>query len=269
MIDAPYVSPVHVSRLSQGPRKVLAIHCTMAKASAWTGIARALEPVAGVTAFDLPSHGRSADWAGPGDLVDAVAGIAAGLISAPVDLLGHSFGGVAALWLTLTRPELVRSLTLIEPVLLAIARGSPELADHDRIAAPIDRMAAEGDTAGAAAFFNTMWSDPQAPDWTDLPEAMRAGMTRALPFLEASSPALIKDSLGMLTRGRLEAVAQPVQILRGSETMPVIGVVNDALVSRLPQAENKIIIGAGHMLPITHAAQTATEIRAFFDQNPY
>ena len=79
---------------------------------------------------------------------------------------------------------------------------------------------------------------------------------------------LVDDSLGFLEPGTLEGLTCPVQLIRGSETHPVIGVINDVLAARLPEAENKIIAGAGHMVPITHAAQTATEIRAFFDRYP-
>ena len=37
----------------------------------------------------------------------------------PMDVVGHSFGGSIALRLALEMPELVKSLTLIEPVCFA------------------------------------------------------------------------------------------------------------------------------------------------------
>jgi pimeloyl-ACP methyl ester carboxylesterase len=40
-------------------------------------------------------------------------------------LVGHSYGGVIALLAAARRPELLRSLTVIEPPALAIARGNP------------------------------------------------------------------------------------------------------------------------------------------------
>ena len=40
-------------------------------------------------------------------------------------VVGHSYGGVIALLAAARRPELVRSLTVIEPPALAVARGNP------------------------------------------------------------------------------------------------------------------------------------------------
>lgn len=40
-------------------------------------------------------------------------------------LVGHSYGGVIALFAAARRPELLRSLTVIEPPALAVARGNP------------------------------------------------------------------------------------------------------------------------------------------------
>src|ERR1044071_4021202 len=40
-------------------------------------------------------------------------------------LVGHSYGGVVALFAAARRPELVRSLTVIEPPAFGIARGVP------------------------------------------------------------------------------------------------------------------------------------------------
>jgi pimeloyl-ACP methyl ester carboxylesterase len=42
---------------------------------------------------------------------------------APVDLLGHSYGGVVAVVLARSRPDLVRRLILVEPALYALLRG--------------------------------------------------------------------------------------------------------------------------------------------------
>jgi pimeloyl-ACP methyl ester carboxylesterase len=42
-------------------------------------------------------------------------------------LVGHSYGGVIALLAAARRPELVRSLTVIEPPALSVARGDPSV----------------------------------------------------------------------------------------------------------------------------------------------
>jgi pimeloyl-ACP methyl ester carboxylesterase len=56
-------------------------------------------------------------------------------------LVGHSYGGVIALLAAARRPELVRSLTVIEPPAFAIARGNPAV---DEFVADGDRLWREG-----------------------------------------------------------------------------------------------------------------------------
>ena len=84
-----------------GPRQALAIHCSLAHSGAWSGVAAALAEDMTITAFDMPGHGRSSDWDGNGDYLQAVAAIAATFLTEPVDLIGHSAGGIAALQLAL------------------------------------------------------------------------------------------------------------------------------------------------------------------------
>lgn len=47
-------------------------------------------------------------------------------------LVGHSYGGVIALLAAARRPELVRSLTLIEPPAFGVARGDPAVEEFVR-----------------------------------------------------------------------------------------------------------------------------------------
>ena len=274
MKDVTGPDGLHVVSMGEGPREVLAVHCTLAQSGAWKGVARGLSGQARVTAFDLPGHGRSADWDGQGDLPDAVARMGCALLDAAlgtaprVDLVGHSFGAIVALRMAQLAGARIRTLTLIEPVLMCAARGTAALADIDARALPMEDMMARGDLAGAARHFNAMWSDARAPAWTDLSPAARAGMIRAIPLVPACNAALYHDSLGFLAPGGLDALACPVQLIRGSATDPVIGEINDQLAARLPGAENKIIAGAGHMVPITHSSQTAAELSAFFARHP-
>ena len=122
--------------LGEGPRRAVAIHCSLAHSGAWKGVAEELRGTLAITAFDLPGHGQSADWDGRGDFVTLTAQIAASFMDGPVDLIGHSVGGVAALQLAFAVPEMVRTLTLIEPVLFAAARGFPEWDEHSSLHQP-------------------------------------------------------------------------------------------------------------------------------------
>lgn len=259
------------TELGHGPRDVLAIHCTLAHSGAWRGVAKAMSDEVTLHAFDMPSHGRSADWStSDGDYQDIAAAAAADLLDRPMDLLGHSFGATIALRIAMERPHLVRTITLIEPVFFAVAAvDAPDiLTAHDADVRPFFEAYETGDPALAARLFNRMWSDASAPRWPDLPESTRAAMTRAIHVVPACGDAIYRDRTGLLEPGGMTALTAPAQLLRGSETHPVIGVINDGLARRLPNAESIVVDGAGHMLPITHPAETASHLRTIFAKAP-
>ena len=118
-------SPTYWTRFGQGPKPALAIHCSLAHSGSWGALARHLSGALTLTAFDMPGHGRSGEWDGHGEIQKRTAEIAADLLDGPAHVIGHSFGATVALRLAVLRPELVRSLVLIEPVFFAVA-----LADH-------------------------------------------------------------------------------------------------------------------------------------------
>jgi pimeloyl-ACP methyl ester carboxylesterase len=73
---------------------------------------------------DRPGHGRSADPGRPDD-AQADGALVTGLLERGAHLVGHSYGGCVALSAAASRPEAVRSLTLIEPAMVALATDVP------------------------------------------------------------------------------------------------------------------------------------------------
>ncbi|MFC3616229.1 alpha/beta fold hydrolase [Lutimaribacter marinistellae] len=260
--------PVHVRHMGDGPRKVLAIHCTLAHGGAWRGLAGQL-PEAQFTAFDMLHHGRSPDWDGQGEFQERNLEAAETLLTGPMDVVGHSFGATVALRLAVRHPELVRSLTLAEPVFFKVAElDAPEvLAQHGRDASPFFEAWEQGDFALAARLFNRMWSTDDSPRWPQLPEATRDAMIRSIPVVPACDRPLFEDSAGLLAPGVLDRVTMPVLLLRGDLTHPVIKTINEGLARRLPDARSEVIEGAGHMVPITHPEPVAAHIRALWSRS--
>ncbi|WP_264210491.1 alpha/beta fold hydrolase [Leisingera thetidis] len=245
-----------------GPRQLLAVHCSLAHSGAWRGLAGVLAEEATLTAFDMLSHGRSPDWDGQGNyqLLNVQAGLA--LLQEPVDLLGHSFGATVALRMAMARPDLVRSLALIEPVLFAVAKADDPaaLAAVEARSRPIDAAWAAGDVELATRLFNRMWG-PGYPRWPDLPEPSRAAMMRALPVIPASYSTLYLDENGTLAPGALERAAMPALLLTGTGSPPVMASIAAGLARRLPDARTAAVPGAGHMLPVSHPEETAQLLR--------
>ena len=258
------VAGLHLRTMGTGPRTVLALHCALAHGGTWGAVAAGL-PGCRVLAPDLPGHGLSPDWAGPGDYHDATTRAVSVLLEdlaqdGPVDLLGHSFGATVALRLALERPDLVRSLMLVEPVLFAAARaaGAPEHARWQAEAAPYRVALAAGNLTLAAELFQALWG---AMPLRDLPPRQRAAIIDRISLIAAQEPALIDDTGGLLAWHRLESLGLPVLLVEGSLSPPIIGAVQTELARRLPMVWRVTIDGAGHMVPLTHPEPVARALR--------
>lgn len=247
-----------------GARPVLALHCSLAHAGAWSGLAAHLTGVT-LTALDQPGHGRAAAWTGPGDLHDRATAEALALtksLGQPVDLIGHSFGGTVALRLALHRPDLVRSLTLVEPVLFAAARGSAAFAGFAARHAAFGRLIAAGQDAEALRLFHGDWGNGQSLE--DLPPRILSYMLARIGLIAVQTPVLLEDSAQLLRPGALEALDLPVQMIRGAQSPAVVQAIHASLGQRLPRAVERVVPGAGHMLPISHAAEVAALVLGFW-----
>jgi pimeloyl-ACP methyl ester carboxylesterase len=247
--------PTFWQTFGAGDRKGLAIHCSLARSGAWADAAARMEEPLALTAFDLPGHGQSADWDGTGDYIGLCARIADGFIDEPVDLIGHSAGAVAALQVALARPEMIRSLTLIEPVLFAAARGHPEWDAFVADMAPYRAALARGDRAAAAEAFTAVWGS--GADWAEMPAGQRAYITDRIHLIEAGTPGLAGDSGGVLAEGGLECLDLPAMLIVGSDSPPITHRIAEEIAARLPDVGLAEVPGARHMLPLTHAAQVA------------
>ena len=256
----------HTHLYEGAARRALAIHCTLGHVGAWRGMAAALNSDVSLLAYDLPSHGRSGVWDRTGNVHDVATDMARALIASsqegPIDLIGHSFGATVALRIAVESPELVRSLTMIEPVYFAVAiEDDPEiLVAHQKASEPLNAAFASGDEREAARVFHRDWGD--GSDWADLPERMRDHMARLVHYVPASGAFLHHDSAGLLQGGRMAQAAMPAVLIEGDQSPPMSARVAVSLEKRLPDVERVIIKGAGHMLPVTHSELVAEPVRA-------
>ena len=248
----------------EGPRAVLALHCSLAHSGAWEGVARALGPGLRITAPDLVGHGKAPDIDPARDLHDqCFEAILPHLPEGHVDIIGHSFGATLALRLAEERPESIRSLTLIEPVLFAAAKGRGAFSTH--LAEMADYAAAEArqDREGTARAFLKVWGNGTA--FEDLPPAQRDYATRRIHLIKAAEPALFEDSAGLVPR--LGKVAAPTLLVAGGESPGIIPAILDRMEKGIPDTTRMRVSGAGHMVPITHPAPVAEAIRALLGRS--
>ena len=202
------------------------------------------------TLFDLPGHGRSADWDGTTDYHALTTGIAAGLAAPGSHLIGHSFGATVALRLAVERPDLVSRLTLIEPVFFAAARDEPEYAAHLAGFAPFFAAMAQGDLTGASRAFTDVWGDS---GWDSLSMSAQAGIARRIHMIAATAPVFDNDTAGLLHPSGIAAIKVPVTLIQGTQSPAIIGAVHRSLARLMPQARQIVVPGAGHMVAATHA----------------
>ncbi len=251
---------VGITRTGDGA-PMLMLHCALAHRGVLAPLMARL-PGRSFIAFDLPGHGES-EFDRSADIQAQAVETAVSLLedSGPGDVFGHSFGATVALKLALERPELVRSLSLYEPVYFSV------LASTDPAAYQAESEASASFTAAAQArnwpeaarAFLSRWN---LVSFDDLPKAQQAYILKTIPHIMASNPSIIAPESGKSLLDALPALAPPMLLLEGSESPATIDAINSVLTTSGAQATKERIAGAGHMGPITHAAAVARAITA-------
>ena len=260
----------HVEHFGQGPRRALLLHCSLGYSGAYAALGAHLGGALSITAFDQPGHGRSADWDGTGDLQDQVTAIARELLDEPMDVIGHSFGGTVALRLAITHPELVRTLTLIEPPMMAVAKADDPTAAEPIAAAMkgFNTALDAGDRETAAQIFTGQYGDGRP--WEKLNPETRKAIADRIHLIRAGAPAVQQDVHGLLAPEKMARAAMPALIMDSGGSGVYMSAVQAGLTQRLPDATLVRVAqkGAGHMLPITHPDAVSAEILRLISRAP-
>lgn len=268
MTDSLADHPTRIRRFAGNEdRPALALHCMMGHSGVWASVAGALSDKVQITAFDLPGHGAAApfDACQGVDYTTLSTRMAGASIDRPVDLIGHSFGGVVALRLALRAPHAVRSLTLIEPVLFAAARDSSLWPQAVEVAKRLRSQLDSGDAEAAARAFMAIWGG--VDQWEALPPPVRAQFVAQVALVDATTADCYDDRGGLLAEGGLESLDVPVMLMVGENSPPITHQIQDALAARLPDVARATVPGAGHMLPITHPLVVANLLRINLDRS--
>jgi pimeloyl-ACP methyl ester carboxylesterase len=159
------------------------------------------------------------------------------LLGEGAHLVGHSYGGLVSLLAAQSRPELVRSLTLVEPPALSTARGVPAV---DAFVDAMEELWTRGPGDPAdflEAFLRLVGSgrgNLRRPLAAELEQGARMLMVERLPV--EAEPDL--DTLA--------AAPFPKLVVSGAHS-PALDAVADALERRLP-AQRAVLPGGGHFV---------------------
>jgi pimeloyl-ACP methyl ester carboxylesterase len=161
--------------------------------------------------------------------------VVAGLLEPGDHLVGHSYGGVISLLAAAARPDVLASLTVIEPPATRVALFDPAVAEFARRGSELWANGPRDDPeAFLRAFLDAVGSayDPPSPLPRDLEQAARALANERGPW-EAEIPLV-----------RLAAAPFRTLVVSGAHH-PAFDAICDALEAEL-DAERLVLPGYGH-----------------------
>lgn len=199
-------------------------------------------------AIDLPGHGHSG-WRDDGDYspqrnADALAPVLRELAPAAELVVGMSLGGLTAIRLAVTAPELVRRLTILDVTPSALQRHSQmSVADRGTVAL------AQGDRT-FPDFASMLALTTMAAPHRD-PESLRRGLlhnSRRLPDGRWTWRYDTIRSVGDFTElwSDVSAVAAPTTLIRGGDSGFVSAEDVAEYARRSPGLTTHVVAGSGH-----------------------
>lgn len=248
---------------------IYCLHCSAGTPNQWRPLADRVGSEARLFAPALVGYDPAEPWdtTRPPSLDDEARRIENLLASVPgqVDLVGHSFGGAVALRVALRRPARIRRLAVYEPALFSLLASSPDdraaLAGIVSVASAI-RDAVEADRlAGAAGRFVDYWSGEG--NRAGLDARRRALVESRMAKVTAEFDALFGDQAPLPAYARLRL---PVFWIEGGRSPLPVHAVRRRLLPVLPDTRIVRLPDAGHMGPLTRAAEVADIIADFLQR---
>ena len=182
-----------------------------------------------------------------------------------VHLVGHSYGGYAALFLAVKHPEMVRTLTLAEPP----ARFSGDRLDEARERAVKGLRAAKRDDADAMgrAFFEGLITGSKEKEPEKVPEKL-AEFLRQMGrrnIRERQANAASDDMFPGIDRDAVKKISAPTLMLSGEKTFPFLKKTDEELERLLPEKTRRRVIyrDANHAMLFQKFDECRKEILEF------
>ena len=251
----------YLATLQSGQPTLLIVHGLFGSGRNWGVIARHLADTRDTVTLDMRNHGsspRASSQTYPdmaADLAEVITTLP-GLHGGPVDVLGHSMGGKAAMVLALTRPDLVRRLVVadIAPIAythdqtqhIAAMRGL-DLTDLSSRAEADRRLSATTpDPALRAFFLQSLDLRSQPPEWRLNLDVLEKDMAQIVGW---------PDITGSFPHATL--------FLSGGESRYVLPDHREAIRALFPKSRFARLPGAGHWLHAEKPREFEETVRVF------
>lgn len=238
---------VHVKRGAGQP--VVLVHGSLSDYRYWTPQLESPPPGFQLIAVSL-RHFYPEPWNGRGDdfsikvQADDLGVFIERLGVGPVHLVGWSRGGSVALGAANTRPDLVKKLVLMEPVISSLLPQSSATGNPDPTRVRLEAVATyyeKGDIEGGLQYFVDDINGPGT--WTRRTEEQRQ-------LARDNAWTLVRQitDVDAVTRDDLRKMQMPVLLVGGERGPAFLAQTMDAAQTYLPSASRVTISNAGHLM---------------------
>jgi pimeloyl-ACP methyl ester carboxylesterase len=270
---------------------VVLVHGGLSDGRTWQAQLEALSTSHRVIAYTRRDHhvGRAQAEA-PDQMskdIQDLAALAGKLGLGPVHLVGHSWGAFVCLWLSIRRPDLVRSLVLAEPPFLPLFVSSPPkpqelirmFAISPATAMTVLRFGMRGFATptsvvkrdGALMFARSPMGMPVGQALDAPPKSKsksKAKRPEVRDNLEALRSEFLANNFGPLSDELLEQVRVPVLLLTGEDSPAFLTRLIDRLEQLLPDSRRVTIEGASHFMHEDNPEAFNREVLEFWARQP-
>jgi non-heme chloroperoxidase len=187
-----------------------------------------------------------------------------------VVVIGHSYGALAALFLAVKHPALVRALVLAEPPAISLLAhlpgeeaktGKAMFEDiQRRMVVPMQQAFRRGDRdAGIAAFIDYVFNNPHA--WDTMSESARKDTLRDAHEWDVmmTTGVLFPD----IEPPKIRRITAPVLLLSGAKSYAFLGLITEELARLLPNRETIVLSDAGHQMWYQAPDDCRKDVEAF------
>jgi pimeloyl-ACP methyl ester carboxylesterase len=203
------------------------------------------------------STGRSADYSISRIAADVIA-FADEVIGGPVDLLGHSMGGRVVLEVVLSRPDLVRSLVLMDTSAWSFQQEDPEVRGMiDGFIRSFDPARGLPDLTSMAGPEDALIAERTPAAWQE----HKAAMSAAFDPYAMHALGLELWVTGASLRDRLPEITCPVTVIVGEHDHPLVDQA-PALAAEVADGTLVVIDGAYHSPQLTHPDEWRAAVEA-------